>query len=83
MARAAREIGAAIVAIVADGDREIAPLATETIVVPAVPELLSPILAIVPLQLFTYYLAVQRGVNPDTMRADQPDHGRARALIAL
>ena len=82
-ARAAREIGAAIVAIVADGDREIAPLATETIVVPAVPELLSPILAIVPLQLFTYHLAVQRGVNPDTMRADQPDHGRARALIAL
>jgi glutamine---fructose-6-phosphate transaminase (isomerizing) len=52
-------------------------------VVPAVPELLSPILAIVPLQLFTYHLAVQRGVNPDTMRADQPDHGRARALIAL
>jgi len=83
VARAAREIGAPVVAIVADGDRDIAALAAETIVLPDVPELLSPLLAIVPLQLFTYHLALQRRVNPDTMRADQPDHGRARALMAL
>jgi glucosamine 6-phosphate synthetase-like amidotransferase/phosphosugar isomerase protein len=38
---------------------------------------------VVPLQLFTYHLALQRGVNPDTMRADQPAHGRARAGLSL
>src|SRR5438093_1083038 len=82
-ARAAREIGAPIVAIVEDGDRDIRSLAAETIVLPTIPELLSPILTIVPLQLFTYQLALLRGVNPDTMRADEPDHGRARRLMAL
>jgi glucosamine--fructose-6-phosphate aminotransferase (isomerizing) len=83
VARAAREIGAPVVALVREGDREIASLAAETIALPPVPELLSPILAVVPLQLFTYHLALKRGVNPDTMRGDQPAHGRARALIAL
>jgi glutamine---fructose-6-phosphate transaminase (isomerizing) len=83
VARAAREIGAPIVALVVDGDREIARLAAETVVLPDIPEFLSPILAIVPLQLVTYHLALQRGVNPDTMRADQPEHARARALMAL
>jgi glucosamine--fructose-6-phosphate aminotransferase (isomerizing) len=82
-ARAAREVGAPVVALAGEGDREIAALATETIALPDVDELLSPILAVVPLQLFTYHLALRRGVNPDTMRADQPAHGRARALISL
>jgi glucosamine--fructose-6-phosphate aminotransferase (isomerizing) len=82
-ARAAREIGAPVVAIVQEGDRDLAALAAETITIPPVPELLSPMLTVVPLQLFTYHLAVHRGVNPDTMRADQPRHGRARAGLAL
>ena len=82
-ARAAGEIGAPVVAIVEEGDRELAALAAETIALPRMPELLSPILAVVPLQLFTYHLAVHRGVNPDTMRADQPRHGRARAAMTL
>ncbi len=82
-ARAARAIGAPVVAIVADGDRDLAALAAETIVLPAVPELLTPILAVVPLQLFTYHLALARGANPDTMRCDQPDHARARSLMTL
>ncbi len=82
-ARAAHEIGAPIVALVQDGDTEISSLAAETIVLPEVDELLSPILAVVPLQLFTYHLALARGANPDTMRSDQADHGRARKVIAL
>lgn len=82
-ARAAREVGARVVALVREGDREIAALAAETIVLPEVPELLSPILAVVPLQLFTYHLALQRGVNPDTMRGAEPGHGRARASMSL
>ena len=82
-ARAAREIGVPVVALVREDDKEIASLASETIALPPVTELLSPILAVVPLQLFTYHLALKRGVNPDTMRADQPAHGRARNALAL
>jgi glucosamine--fructose-6-phosphate aminotransferase (isomerizing) len=83
VARVAREVGAPVVALVQEGDREIAGLAAVTIPLPPVAELLSPIPAVVPLQLFTYHLALQRGVNPDTMRADQPAHGRARASLSL
>jgi glucosamine--fructose-6-phosphate aminotransferase (isomerizing) len=74
------EIGAPLVALVEEDDREIAPLAAETIALPAVPELLSPLVAVVPLQLLTYHLAVAAGIDPDTMRADQPAYGRARAV---
>jgi glucosamine--fructose-6-phosphate aminotransferase (isomerizing) len=78
VARAVAEIGAPLVALVAEDDRAIAPLAAETIALPAVAELLSPIVAVVPLQLLTYHLAVKAGVNPDTMRAEQPAYARAR-----
>ena len=83
IARVAKEVGAPVVALVREDDRAIAPLAAETIAIPPVSELLSPILTVVPLQLFTYHLALRRGVNPDTMRGDQPAHGRARAGLTL
>ncbi|OLC14781.1 MAG: hypothetical protein AUH26_03460 [Candidatus Rokubacteria bacterium 13_1_40CM_69_96] len=83
VARVATEVGAPVVALAREDDREIASLATETIAIPPVPELLSPILTVVPLQLFTYHLALVRRVNPDTMRGDQPAHGRARASLTL
>ena len=83
VARVAREVGAAVVALVREDDREIAPLASETIAIPPIDELLSPILTVVPLQLFTYHTALARGTNPDTMRADQAAHGRARASLSL
>jgi glucosamine--fructose-6-phosphate aminotransferase (isomerizing) len=83
VARLAREIGASVVALVREDDGELAPLAAETIAIPATDELLSPILTVVPLQLFTYHTALLRGANPDVMRADQPAHGRARAALSL
>jgi glucosamine--fructose-6-phosphate aminotransferase (isomerizing) len=83
VARVAKEVGAPVVALVREDDREIAPLAAETIAIPPVNEFLTPILTIVPLQLFTYHLALVRGVNPDTMRGDQPAHGRALAALTL
>jgi glutamine---fructose-6-phosphate transaminase (isomerizing) len=79
VARVAAAIGASLLALVAEGDREIAPLAGETIALPAVPELLSPITAVVPLQLLVYHLAVEAGANPDTLRVEQAAYGRARA----
>ena len=82
-ARVAKEIGAPVVALAREDDREIAALAAEIIALPEIDELLSPILTIVPLQLFIYHSAVRRGVNPDLTRADQPEYGRARAAISL
>ena len=82
-ARVAKEVGAPVVALAREDDREIAALAAETIALPEIDELLSPILAIVPLQLFIYHAAVHRGVNPDLTRTDDPAYGRARSAISL
>ena len=82
-ARVAKEVDVPLVALVREGDREIAPLAAETIAIPEIDELLSPILTVVPLQLFVYHTAVRRGVNPDLTRGDQPAYGRARAALSL
>ena len=64
-ARVARDAGAAVLALCAESDRELAALATDTIALPDVDELLSPIAAVVPLQLFAYHVALGRGRNPD------------------
>jgi glucosamine--fructose-6-phosphate aminotransferase (isomerizing) len=43
-------------------------LADHTIYIPEAPELLSPILEIVPLQLFAYYMTVKKGLDVDKPR---------------
>jgi glucosamine--fructose-6-phosphate aminotransferase (isomerizing) len=43
-------------------------LADHTIFVPQASELTSPILEIVPLQLFAYYMAVRKGLDVDRPR---------------
>ena len=61
--------GASIIAVIEEGDEEIKQLADDYLEVPSgVPEVLSPILFVVPLQLLAYYMAVERGHNPDTPR---------------
>jgi len=57
-----------VIALASQGDNEVAKLADHTIFIPAAPELLSPILEIVPLQLFAYYMAVKRGLDVDRPR---------------
>lgn len=57
-----------VLAVVSEGDTEVAKLADHTITIPHAPELLSPILEIVPLQLFAYYMAVKRGLDVDRPR---------------
>jgi glucosamine--fructose-6-phosphate aminotransferase (isomerizing) len=57
-----------VIALASEGDKEVAKLADHTIFVPAAPELVSPILEIVPLQLFAYYMAVKRGLDVDRPR---------------
>ena len=64
-ARVAKAAGATILALGAEGDRDLTALAAETIALPEADELLSPIAAIVPLQLLAYHVALGRGRNPD------------------
>jgi glucosamine--fructose-6-phosphate aminotransferase (isomerizing) len=82
-ARVAKEVGAPVVALAREDDREMAAIAAETIALPEIDELLSPILTIVPLQLFIYHAAVHRGVNPDLTRSDDSAYGRARSALSL
>jgi glucosamine--fructose-6-phosphate aminotransferase (isomerizing) len=61
--------GASIIAVLEEGDEEVKNLVDDYMEVPnGVPEVLSPIAFIIPLQLFAYYMAVERGYNPDMPR---------------
>jgi glutamine---fructose-6-phosphate transaminase (isomerizing) len=57
-----------VIALVSEDDTEVRKLADHAIPIPLAPELLSPILEIVPLQLFAYYMAVKRGLDVDRPR---------------
>jgi glucosamine--fructose-6-phosphate aminotransferase (isomerizing) len=57
-----------VIAIVTEGDTEVRKVADEVVEIPAAPELLSPILEIVPLQLLAYHIAVRRGCDVDQPR---------------
>ena len=59
---------ARVIAIATKGDEQMRTLADHTIFVPQASELLSPILEIVPLQLFAYYMAVRKGLDVDRPR---------------
>ncbi len=59
---------ALVIAIISEGDEEILKLADHAIAIPQAPELLLPILEIVPLQLFAYYMAVRKGLDVDRPR---------------
>ena len=57
-----------VIALASEGDKKVSKLADHTIFIPHAPELLSPILEIVPLQLFAYYMAIKRGLDVDRPR---------------
>ncbi|MCF8464486.1 MAG: glutamine--fructose-6-phosphate transaminase (isomerizing) [Flavobacteriales bacterium] len=57
-----------IIAVVTKGDTAAAELADHVIEIPETEEELVPILASVPLQLLSYYIAVMRGCNVDQPR---------------
>ena len=60
--------GGRIVALVSEGDEDIAALADEVIEIPQTPELLTPIVSAVPLQMLAYHVAVRRGCDVDQPR---------------
>jgi glutamine---fructose-6-phosphate transaminase (isomerizing) len=63
-----RARGGQVIAIKNDGDDQITRLATAAFTIPETLDMLTPILTIIPLQLFSYYVAVRRGCNVDQPR---------------
>ena len=57
-----------VIAIAIEGDQTIAQLVEHVIYIPASPELLLPILEVVPLQLLAYHIAIRRGCDVDQPR---------------
>jgi len=57
-----------VIAIATDGDEEIREAVDHVIYIPPAPELLLPLLEIVPLQLLAYHIAVRRGCDVDQPR---------------
>ena len=60
--------GGPVIAIAAEGDKDVARLADDVIYVPAVEEFLSPLVNIIPLQLLAYHIAILRGCDVDKPR---------------
>ncbi len=63
-----RSRGGHVIAIATEGDDRIGNVAEDVIYVPDIPEPLSPLLTVVPLQLMAYYAAVARGHDVDKPR---------------
>jgi glucosamine--fructose-6-phosphate aminotransferase (isomerizing) len=57
-----------LVAVATEGDQEVAEVADDVFFVPPAPELLLPIVEVIPLQLFAYHVATKKGYNVDRPR---------------
>lgn len=63
-----RTRGGHVIAVATEGDTAIADLCEDVFYVPDVPEVLQPMLTVVPLQLLAYHAAVLRGKDVDRPR---------------
>ena len=63
-----RARGGHVIAVATEGDNEIKNYAEDVMYIPDVPECLSPMLAVVPLQMMAYHAAVLRGHDVDKPR---------------
>lgn len=57
-----------VIAIVNEGDKVLKEMANDIVEIPASPPALAPLLAVIPLQLLAYHMAVLRGCNVDQPR---------------
>lgn len=57
-----------VIAMTTIGNRELAKLADDVIYIPKTLEMLTPIISVIPLQLFAYYVGVMRGCDVDKPR---------------
>jgi len=63
-----RARGGPILAIATEGDSDIEELADDVIFIPKTLEMLTPLLSVVPLQLFAYHFGVLKGLDVDKPR---------------
>lgn len=78
LARAALQIGTEPLALVAEENSEAFDGCHRVLLPSGVPEILSPITAVIPLQFFSYYVALGKGKNPDLIRRDDERYRAAR-----
>ncbi len=57
-----------LIAVVSQNDQLALGLADDSITIPETHELISPILAVIPLQLLSYYVGTGRGIDVDKPR---------------
>ena len=83
LARAAGALGAPVWALTNRAGGELAAAGARLFRLPSCPPALMPIASVVPLQLFTYHLALARGKHPDLFQQDDPLQAAARAYYDL
>lgn len=64
----AKARGGTVIAVATDGDEQIRAIADHVLWVPPTPWLLSPVTAVIPLQLLAYHIAALRGLDVDQPR---------------
>lgn len=60
--------GGSVIAVATDGDERMKSLADSVFWIPEVPWLLSPVVTVIPLQMFAYHLASLKGLDVDQPR---------------
>jgi glucosamine--fructose-6-phosphate aminotransferase (isomerizing) len=60
--------GGPVIALTTEGNKELESIADDVIYIPKTLEMLTPILAFIPMQLLAYYIAVERGNDVDKPR---------------
>ncbi|MEN6394037.1 MAG: SIS domain-containing protein, partial [Anaerolineaceae bacterium] len=64
----AKARGGIVIALATDGDERLPEIAEHVIWLPDTPWLLSPVTAVIPLQLLAYHIAARRGLDVDQPR---------------
>jgi glucosamine--fructose-6-phosphate aminotransferase (isomerizing) len=57
-----------VIALTTEGNQEIKKIADDCIYIPKTLEMLTPILSVIPLQLFAYHIAILKDLDPDKPR---------------
>jgi len=57
-----------VIAVISEGDEVIANMADDIMTIPLTDELISPLLSVIPLQLFACYLGMAKGFDVDKPR---------------
>ncbi|MBP7073174.1 MAG: SIS domain-containing protein, partial [Clostridia bacterium] len=60
--------GAFVFALAKEGSTEVEKVADYTLYIPKVSDILAPVVAVTPLQLLAYYMAVEKGCDVDKPR---------------